>query len=206
MVLTDRGTKSRTPVLVASNAKDVVFDGVAAVGAEGQIYVAWQMQSEAVPECAILVSRSLDGGMTFSAPLNVSNNPNECGQFPQLVVDSADRVNIAWTTVPGFLDNNGSLVNPNELYFARSTDQGATFSKPTVLVGINQFTGRGDAFSGVGDPQIAVERDGAIDIVFDANTPTGMMALFAHSTDGDATFSTPMTLAKAEQSLPLHKR
>ena len=202
LVLTDRGTKSGTPVLVASNASDVVFSDVAAVGAQGQIYVAWQMQSEVVPECAIMFSRSLDGGMTFSAPLNVSNNPNECGQFPQLFVDSADRVNIAWTTVPGFSDNNGTLVNPNELFFARSTDQGATFSKPTALVGINQFTGLGDDFSGVGDPQIAVERDGAIDVVFDANTPTDMMALFARSTDGGTTFSTPVTLATGGASTP----
>jgi hypothetical protein len=55
----------------------------------------------------------------------------------------------------------------------------------------------------VGDPSIAVEPNGAIDVVFDANSTTDMLALFTRSTDGGATFSTPLTLAKGGASVPV---
>ena len=202
VTLTNRGENATPPVQIASDVQDVDFDFTVAAGTQGQIYVAWQMQSNSVAQCAIMFSRSLDGGMTYSTPVNVSNNPGECAEGPQIFVDSTGAVNIAWITPPGFQDNNGPLVNPNELYFARSTDQGTTFSTPVALVGINQYTGMGDEGSGVGDPQIAVESNGAIDVVFDANTPTDMIALFARSTDGGKTFSTPLTLATGGANSP----
>jgi hypothetical protein len=194
-IITNRGAGSKPHVEIASNFKDVDFDGVAASGAQSQIYVSWQMQSETLPECDIMFSRSLDGGTTFSTPLNVSNNPAECAEFPQLFADSTGAVDLVWTTPPGFQDNNGPLVNPNEVYFARSTDQGTTFSTPVALVGINQF-------SGVGDPRIAVEPSGTIDVVFDANTPTDTIALFARSTDGGTSFSPPVTVATGGANSP----
>jgi hypothetical protein len=190
-------------VVTVSQDFDVDFELTAASGPQGQIYVAWEKQSDAVAECAIMFSASLDGGVTFSQPHNVSNNPAECAEFPQLNVDAAGRVNLAWTTIPGFEDNNGPLVNPNELYFARSTDQGQTWSTPTPLVGINQFTGQGDDFSGVGDPQIATEPNGAIDVVFDATSSTDTIALFARSTDGGRTFSVPFTLGTGGANSPV---
>jgi hypothetical protein len=202
VTVTNRGEGATPPVQIASDVQDVDFSLTVAAGMQGQIYVAWQMQSNSVAQCAIMFSRSLDGGMTFSTPLNVSNNPNECAEFPQLFVDSTGAVNLAWTTISGFQDDNGPLVNPNELYFARSTDQGTTFSVPVALVGTNQYTGMGDDFSGVGDPQIAVESNGAIDVVFDANTTTDTIALFARSTDGGKTFSTPLTLATGGANSP----
>jgi BNR repeat-like domain len=204
-ILINRGQEADPPVEVASDHKDLVEGAppINAAGPQGQIYVAWEEGTgEFTAECAIMFSRSLDGGMTFSTPLNVSNNPNECAEFPYLFVDSTGAVNLAWTTISGFQDDNGPLVNPNELYFARSTDQGTTFSTPVALVGINQYTGVGDDFSGVGDPQIAVESNGAIDVVFDANTTTDTIALFARSTDGGTTFSTPLTLATGGANSP----
>jgi hypothetical protein len=201
-VLINNGMQADPTVEIASNVKDGDDESVAATGAQGQIYVAWQMGSDAVPECKIMFSASLDGGMTFSTPLNVSNNPGECGEFPQLFIDATGAVNIAWTTIPGFEDDVGPLTNPNELYFARSTDQGTTFSTPVALVGINQYTGMGDDYSGVGDPQIAVESNGDIDVVFDANTATDTIALFARSTDGGTTFSTPLTLGTGGANSP----
>ncbi len=197
------GTVQPQPTVeVGSNVQDVDGDVIAAAGPQGQIYVAWQMQSNITAECAIMFSRSLDGGMTFSTPLNVSNDPTECAQFPQMFVDSTGMLNLAWTTLGRSSDNNGPLTNPNELYFARSTDQGATFSTPVPLVGINQFTGMGPDASAVGDPQIAVEANGAIAVVFDAATTTDLIALFTRSTDGGATFGTPVTLATGGANSP----
>jgi hypothetical protein len=196
------GLVSQNRVVTVSEDFDVDFDLVAASGPQGQIYLAWQKQSNSVAQCAIVFSASLDGGLTFSRPLNISNNPAECAELPQFYIDAAGGVNLAWTTIAGFQDNNGPLVNPNELYFARSTDQGQTWSTPTPLVGINQYTGSGDDASGVGDPQIAEESSGAIDVVFDATTTTDTIALFARSTDGGKTFGTPLTLATGGANTP----
>jgi hypothetical protein len=179
---------SQVPVEVVDDAKDVNAEQTVATGPQGQVYVVWQSGEEVLPECTIVFSRSLDAGATFSTPLNVSNNPNECGQIPQIFVDNSGAIDLVWTTIPGFSDDNGPLVNPNVVFFSRSTDQGATFSTPVPLVNINQY-------SAVGDPQIAVGLDGTIAIVFIAESGSDSFALVSKSTNEGKTFAQPVTVS-----------
>jgi len=90
--------------------------------------------------------RSLDGAQTFSSAVTLSSD-GVCSVNPFPVIDSANRVNVAWH------DSNNSVV------FARSPDQEQTFSQP-VLVFTNQFQVNGQRF--------AVESSGAIDMVWNA--------------------------------------
>jgi hypothetical protein len=184
-----------TPIEVADDFKDVLFEAESAVGPAGQVYLTWQLQSEALPECDIMVSSSTDGGKTFSSPLNVSNNPTECGEFPSLFADAGGGVNLVWTTWPAFGDDVGPLSNPNVVFFSRSTDQGATFSAPVALTGIDQY-------GGVDTPQVAVASDGTINVVFSVLTPSDSIVLFARSVDGGLTFSTPITVGTGGANNP----
>ena len=104
MLTVSNGTVQPQPTVeVGSNVQDVDGDVIAAAGPQGQIYVAWQMQSNITAECAeCMFSRSLDGGMTFSTPLNVSNDPTEIRSV------SADVCRFNWHVESG-LDNAWTL-------------------------------------------------------------------------------------------------
>ncbi|MCI4320563.1 MAG: glycoside hydrolase [Thermoplasmata archaeon] len=71
--------------------------------------------------------RSTDGGVTWSAPVNVSDDPRDQHMWPTIAV-SHDVIGIAW-----YDSRNGQLANGVvdglDVYFAQSTDGGHTFSK-----------------------------------------------------------------------------
>ena len=72
----------------------------------GTIYVAWREFKSAKQPDAILITKSTDGGLTFSEPVTVARiNPFDQGTsatsfrtnaFPALTVDAAGRVYVAW--------------------------------------------------------------------------------------------------------------
>jgi hypothetical protein len=183
------------PVQVVGDIKDDVSEVTSAIGPQGQVYVAWIGGTDATPECPNMFSASLGAGVTFSTPMNISNNPSECAQLPAIFVDPGGGVNLVWTTWHLFSDDNGPLSNPNVVFFARSTDQGLTFSAPAALVGINQY-------AQVNTPQVVVEKSGTIDVVFGVQNSSDSIVLFAQSRDGGATFSSPVTVATGGATNP----
>lgn len=71
--------------------------------------------------------RSTDGGVTWSAPVNVSDDPQDQHMWPTIAV-SHGTIGVAW-----YDSRNGQLANGVvdglDVYFAESTDGGQTFSK-----------------------------------------------------------------------------
>jgi hypothetical protein len=150
-----------------------VVDVVLATGSANQVYAFFT--DEGAGSCIVKFARSLDGAQTFSSAITLSSE-GVCSVNPVAVIDSGDRVNVAWH------DSNNSIV------FARSTDQGQTFFQP-VVVFTNQFN--------VAEQRFAFESSGAIDIVWTA-TQTDFAVQFARSTDG-VSFSIPKTLSLPQQ-------
>jgi hypothetical protein len=93
-----------------------------------------------------------------------------------------------WTKFPGF--------GESRIYFARSTDEGATFTNKIQI---------GQRFAGQGC-DIAVESDGDIFVIWrDFELPSSKKNFgisFVRSTDGGLTFSKPRKIADLEQYLP----
>lgn len=93
------------------------------VGPDGTLYVAWDDQRTG--DADILVSRSADRGVTWSAPVRVNDDPMGNGRhqfFPWLAVGPDGTVHVI------FYDNrlgNGQLL---DVFYARSTDKGVTWS------------------------------------------------------------------------------
>ncbi len=93
------------------------------VGPDGTLYVAWADQRNG--DADILVSRSTDRGVTWSAPVRVNDDPMGNGRhqfFPWLAVGPDGTVHVI------FYDNrlgDGTLFN---LFYTRSTDKGVTWS------------------------------------------------------------------------------
>jgi hypothetical protein len=160
-----------------SNNTDYSFTPQVAVDDVGNIYAVWQ--DDTATNSNILFSRSIDGGATFSPPLNVSQSSGS--SFNPLI--SVDRqvdgihINVVWIN-----DAPGN----NDVFFSRSTNGGDTFSAP-----LNLSNDPADSLS----PQLAVDGTGKnINVVWESDDIT-FGILFSHSTDGGATFSPPVPLA-----------
>jgi PKD domain-containing protein/K319-like protein len=152
-----------------SNNLDSTFTPQTAVDSSGNIFVVWEDDTNV--NANILFSRSIDGGATFSAPINLSH----AKMFPfgpRISVDSHDGINVVWNdNSPGNLD----------IFFSRSTDGGLTFSSP---VNVSH-----DA-SVSSNPQVAADSTGNIFVVWE-NDSGVLGVLFSRSVDGGVTFSAP---------------
>ena len=187
---------------------------------QGNIDVVWWDDTPGYR--AVFFSRSTDGGLTFSSPQNISNDPN--GSFePQMALDSAGNIYVVW----------GGW-STNSAYFTSSSD-GSNFSTPTKItdnvngavsiavgpdgcvnlgwadasryqsVDFNRTCDGGATFSAPalvytlgGTPQIAVDSAGNIDVVWEGGLGT-FDIWFSRSTDGGASFSPAMELAGSNE-------
>jgi hypothetical protein len=90
----------------------------------------------------VYYTQSVDGGNTWSAPVNVSvrQNYDMGSEFVRLAADDQGRIHIAWTMFP--LPKGWP---PLGTYYARSDDGGQTWSQPLQIAGqgydeMNVFT------------------------------------------------------------------
>ena len=117
--------------------------------ANGTLYAAWADTSAAGPRMHIYLSRSSDGGGTWSSPQRIdAGNPNDAWQ-PALAVDAGDgrsphTVSLAWYDRR---DDPGNKLY--RVYYTQSTDGGQTFS-PQIGVSDQQSDPTFDA-NGTGD-------------------------------------------------------
>ena len=162
-----------TPYNVSNNS-DYSATPQVAVDAAGHIYVAWE--DDAANNANILVSRSTDGGATFLAPVNISSAVSQSTSWPynpRLAVESGGAIDVVW------LDSTSRTY---DVFFARSTDGGKTFSAPLNLSNDNADNA---------EPQIAVDANGKIHVVWENDSIT-FGVFYTQSSDGGATFS-PVT-------------
>jgi hypothetical protein len=141
----------------------------------------------------LLVSRSLDKGLTWSAPVQIASQPIQAYFDPEtglplsnqdLVIHSAavapdGSVYIAW--------DRPSSATSGTIDIAKSGDGGLTWSGPTPLPGVTTF-----AF----EPAITVDKHGTVGVLWydHRNDSPGDLALttdvwFAHSDDGGRSWS-----------------
>jgi hypothetical protein len=129
------------------------------------VYIVWSDGNE------IFFAVSTDGGQTFSAPKNISNNAGN-STVPQIAVSGGNNVYIIWEdNTPG----------NNDIFFAFSINAGQTFSTPKNIS--NSIEDSFDAnITVIGNTVYVVWKDNILGN--DAN-------FFTISTNGGQTFSTP---------------
>ncbi len=110
----------------------------------GNVYVAWSV-FQGNGNNAIYFARSTDHGVTFSQPTKLSETVKD-SQFADIAVNADGTVSVAWRQ---FASTRGQ--EPDAIVWARSSDGGASFTKPSVITTLASF----DAADSAGDPAAA---------------------------------------------------
>jgi uncharacterized repeat protein (TIGR01451 family) len=145
---------------------------VKAVGSS--IYVVWSEFSQSYNVRDLYFTRSTDEGATWSTGINISNTPQTVEVFPQLAVVGSN-IYILWADS-----------NINAYFFAYSHDYGQTFSSP-----INLTYQIPCSYCAPG-PVMAANETGVY-VVWSSDPYDGVLN-FMSSTDGGATFTSPITI------------
>lgn len=131
---TDFGQSWSSPVLVTPRPEPTDIGGDArpkiAVGPRGGLYVTWTKPLAKPYTGEVKLSRSLDGGRTFSSPIIVHHDRQEIThRFDALTVNARGQVFVAWIDKRdgAIAAAKGKPYRGAAVYFAVSDDRGATF-------------------------------------------------------------------------------
>jgi hypothetical protein len=185
---TDRGRTITKNFKVDDNTCVCCRTSIAA-SEDGTVYVAWRKIFDGNIRETV-VSRSTDGGQTFSAPVVVGNDRwvyQACPHRPaSLGVDRVGRIYVAWYT-------EGADETP-AIFLAYSDDQGKTFSKKIQL---NRSKG-----TFPDHPQMAVDPQGRVIVVWEEQSPVRREIVVSHSLDRGQSFSLPRKLNEKHGQTP----
>jgi hypothetical protein len=172
---TDAGATYSAPQALSTNGGDPQL----AVDSTGNINVIWNSTG---PDFA----RSTDGGATFSSPVYIAPGMSPYLGFAvvgyrAIAVDGAGNIDVVW------MDTNSSQV-----FFARSTNSGASFSSP---LNVSNYA------NGASNPTVAVDATGNIDIVWQGSVSghDPFDLFFTRLTNGGTSFSTPRDISNTPQ-------
>jgi len=140
-----------------------------AVDAKDNIDVAWWTSK------GVFFTRSTDGGKTFAAPAAISTSVGNA--TVHLYVDRNSAVYLLWQGTD------------SHFLLSRSNDGGSFFPPTDLTAALNMGTFSAHA------PTMALDPSGNIDLVWPQVSPTGAV-MFGRSTDGGATFSSPVEIGK----------
>jgi hypothetical protein len=181
----DNGTTFETIRNVGNNTG---FNGFPQIAASGKnVYLVWHDASHGV-----LFTKSTDNGATFDRIKNISSNNGSNG-YPQIAV-SGKNVYVTWV--------NNAQKKYGQIFFTRSTDNGASFESPNEL-------GEGEALQSgkmVFNPRIATDfQNNNVYVVWHGGTIvhqyTGNIdalisdVLYTRSTDNGASFDKTINLS-----------
>ena len=159
---TDGGDSFSTPMDISPGSGSAGKPRIAVDGS-GNINVVWIERT--FPGFDVFFSRSIDAGMSFSLPINVSvSGAASFSAEPRLAVDGIGTIYVIWTDFP---------VADADIIFSHSTDGGGTFSVPKNISATAGNAAR---------PRLAVDDSGNINVVWEDLTPGNREILFSRFT------------------------
>jgi hypothetical protein len=163
------------PQNVSNSGSNAGYQQIA-IDANGKINAVWIDNSAG--SYAVLFSRSSNGGVSFSTPLNVSNHPGSGADGPQIGLDPKGNICIVWSD-----NSSGSYAS----FFTRSIDGGSSFSAPLLI--------SNSGATSAGGVRIAVDASGNINLVWADTSPGYNAIFFSRSADGGTSFSSPINVS-----------
>lgn len=176
----DDGSTFSTPIKL-DNANAAVFPRVSSSGSN--VFVVWTgsppLGSPSGLGSEVSIAISTDYGVTFGAPIDLSNAPDSSTR-PQIVANG-NNIHVAWADYsPGDAD----------IFIRTSTDSGSTFG-PAVNISNNSG---GSGWLPVTLP-VLIASGNNIYVTWTDDTPGNSDTFFAKSTDNGNTFSTPINVS-----------
>ncbi len=142
------------------------------VDEKGVTSVAWQDYRR--DQADIYFAKSTDGGKTFGPNVRVNDDIGRAGQlYPSMAVDARGTLYLAW---------HDFRKGDQDIYFAKSTDGGKTFSRNLRM---NDDAGTTGQFN----PSLAVDADGIVYLAWHDLREGNADIYLAVSRDGGSTFS-----------------
>jgi hypothetical protein len=179
-------------------------DPALAFDSRGHVYYAGLGFDRTAAPNTVAVNRGTfdsSGNLSWGAPtfVNPTKSPSTLNDKEWIGADwhvsspFRDRVYVSWTRFI-FNANNGRYVQ-SSIFFAYSTDGGATFSAPTSISG-NVLYDQGS--------RVVVGYDGTVNVFFEGATRLASLdsTYMAKSTDGGVTFSKPVAVASLQDIVP----
>jgi hypothetical protein len=171
-----------------------VDDPTVAITDDGLVGIAWADQSR---QDIFFQIYGADGQERLAEPVNVSGSPRIFSWLPRMLITSGEpaAVFLLWQEI---VFSGGS--HGGEIFFARSTDGGQTFSRPINL---------SNTTAGAGKGRITRQRwdNGSLDLAMDAEgilyaawTEYEGPLRFSRSTDQGESFSEPLQIAGNDQA------
>ena len=159
------------------------------MSADGVVYAAWRKIFDGDIRETV-VSRSIDGGETYSASVVVGNDRwvyPACPHRPASIgVDRQGRLYVVWYT-------EGANETP-AIYLAYSDDQGRTFSDKKQL---NRSKG-----TFPDHPQMVADPEGRIVVIWEEQSPVRREVVASYSLDRGRSFSQPVKLNEKNGQTP----
>ena len=167
-----------------------------------RIYVTWtrflfKASTGAYTQSPIFFVSSSDGGHTFTAPKSIAGNVLY-GQGSRPVVGPDGSLYVFW-------DGATRLATTDSTWMVKSTDGGATWTKPTQVAPLNDIEPLADtAFRVNSFPAAAAAPNGDLYATWTTDRePTGSVAVYSKSTDGGAHWTAPADVFAAASRTPI---
>lgn len=132
------------PGIYRTNGMPITLCDISGPGSPdyGTIYVVWSDQRNGINDTDVFLVKSTDSGNTWSAPTKINDDPGPAHQF------------FCWATIDQttgnlyvvFYDRRNSIANETDVFVARSSDGGETFTN--FQVNDNSFTPNAGIFFG----------------------------------------------------------
>jgi len=193
------GNAHRGPWRMNNSEYDFVDDGTVAINDQGYIAVAW---ADHVKQDIFIQLFSPDNQPLLDQPVNVSRSEGIFSWLPRVLISNGDQpdnieISMIWQDIVFRGGGHGG-----EIFFARSSDGGKTFTTPYNLSDTIAGSGKGRT-----DPQRW--HNGSYDMticsqghIYAAWTEYEGNLWFSRSTDGGRTFSSLLHLAGGDDALP----
>lgn len=168
---TDGGATFTTPGNISNNSGDSGLPEMAVSGKN--VYVTWENNN--LGNFEIFLSRSTDGGNTFTFPVNISNTDSPSGA-PQIIA-SGNNVFVSW------MDKYSGNY---EVYVAKSDNAGSTFGQPINISKTPKDSGY---------PQLTASGNNIYVVWTETISDNNYDIFFAKSTDGGISFDAPVNVS-----------